>query len=200
MGITLFSNISNVRGLAYDLYKLDWEQQHNINTQIKMDNIQNYYDEIRHCNKSKASYTYNEYLEEFGYNGELYSSFDEFIDNEYQDEEYMRSILNDENYNLYINDYIMETSEYNILNKILEKSHMNEVFSIEQFYGFDYIRDLESNDVLCLQDGLSQILEGYDNTDNVYDMSKEDYDSLQGLLDRFGIDYQLENTKDIELD
>ena len=35
-------------------------------------------------------------LEEIGFNGEIYVCYDEFIDNEYQDKKYIRSLLDNE--------------------------------------------------------------------------------------------------------
>ena len=39
------------------------------------------------------TYTYEDYLDEFGYDGEIYACYDEFLDNEYLDHIYMESLL-----------------------------------------------------------------------------------------------------------
>ena len=82
-----------IRKLCYELYKVDWKYTHMITAQREIDEIKNYYADLV---DSDMEYTYNNYLEEFGYNGELYVSYDEFLDNEYLDEDYMRKLLDDE--------------------------------------------------------------------------------------------------------
>lgn len=39
---------------------------------------------------------------EYGFQGECYVSFPEFLDNEYRDQEYMASILDDEKYQAWL--------------------------------------------------------------------------------------------------
>jgi len=42
--------------------------------------------------------SYEEYLYEYGFDGEVYASLPEFVVNEYQNEDYMRHLLGDEIY------------------------------------------------------------------------------------------------------
>lgn len=84
--------IMNIKDLCYELYKLDWERNH-INPQIKSDSLKNFYEES--INTYYYS-SYEEYLFDTGYNGEIYACYDEFIDNEYKDEEYIYSLLDNE--------------------------------------------------------------------------------------------------------
>lgn len=78
----------DISKLCYELYKIDWKFTHMITREIEMDSLKNYYEEIE-----DKIYTYKEYLEDFGYNGELYVSYEEFCDNEYCDEQYICELL-----------------------------------------------------------------------------------------------------------
>lgn len=93
---------SYIRHLCYELYKIDWERSHGITSQIKMDYIKDYYLGL---SDDDSEYTYEDYLFEFGYNGELYACYNEFLENEYLDKEYICSLLDNENFKeLYIPD------------------------------------------------------------------------------------------------
>ena len=82
-----------IKKLCYELYKINWECTHMITPERKMDFIKDYYQELV---DDDTIYTYDDYLEEFGYDGELYSCFDEFCDNEYHNKEYICRLLNSE--------------------------------------------------------------------------------------------------------
>lgn len=80
--------------LCYELYKVDWKQSHMITAKREMDAIKGYYESLKDMDESE--YTYDNYLEEFGYGGELYACYEEFFENEYEDESYICNLLNDE--------------------------------------------------------------------------------------------------------
>lgn len=68
-----------------------------------MDNLKDYYENIIDGNFSE--YTYNDYLEDLGYQGQLYACYDEFLETEYFDVDYVRTLLdNDRLINLYHED------------------------------------------------------------------------------------------------
>lgn len=75
----------NIKKIAYELYKLDWKNSH-ITSEIEMNSLREY---ALTSFYGQSDYTYEDYLEDTGYNGELYVCFDEFVDNEYQDKDYM---------------------------------------------------------------------------------------------------------------
>lgn len=78
--------------LCYELYKIDWKHSHMITMEREMDLLKSYYDE-----QKDEEYTYEEYIEDVGYNGELYVCYEEFCDAEYYDRQYMCKLLaNDE--------------------------------------------------------------------------------------------------------
>ena len=91
----------DIRKLCYELYKIDWKHSH-ITKEREMDSIKDYYEGLIN---NDSEYTYENYIEEFGYNGELYVCFEEFCDAEYYDADYMCTLLdNDKLINIYHED------------------------------------------------------------------------------------------------
>ena len=92
----------DIRKLCYELYKIDWKHSHMITKEREMDSIKDYYEGLI---DNDSEYTYEDYIEEFGYDGELYVCFEEFCDAEYYDVDYMRTLLdNDRLINIYYED------------------------------------------------------------------------------------------------
>ena len=89
------------RQMAYELYKLDWMRR--ISTERQMDEVKNWYQE---CDRAfREEYTWEDWIEDNGYSGELYVCYDEFLGAEYFDREYMKALLdNDELFEEYEND------------------------------------------------------------------------------------------------
>ncbi len=46
--------------------------------------------------EDEAEYSFDDYIEEFGYNGKLYACFEEFYDNEYLDKSYIKQLFNND--------------------------------------------------------------------------------------------------------
>ena len=91
-----------IQQIAYELYKEDWKKEHGITREKEMTNIRDYYE------VAYDGYLYEDYVFEYGYSGELYVCFDEFLDNEYQDEKYMCDLLdNEELIKIYKQDFII---------------------------------------------------------------------------------------------
>ena len=91
----------DIRKLCYELYKIDWKHSH-ITKEREMDSIKDYYEGLV---DNDSEYTYEDYIEEFGYDGELYVCYEEFCDAEYYDVDYMRTLLdNDKLINIYHED------------------------------------------------------------------------------------------------
>ena len=82
-----------IKELAYELYKGDWKVHHGIFRQQKVDALKAYY---RYCQEAEQTCTFEEWLGEFGYNGELFACKEEFLANEYLDESYVKQLLNDD--------------------------------------------------------------------------------------------------------
>lgn len=83
---------SMIKKLCYELYKIDWKRKH-ISADIEMDNIKDYYEGLV---DGDIDYTYEDYLFEFGYNGELYACYEEFLEKEYLNMSYMIELLNND--------------------------------------------------------------------------------------------------------
>jgi hypothetical protein len=84
--------------LCYELYKIGWKQYH-IDAERERKSIKDYYAFLMEADDEDTNvftYTYNDYLEEFGYDGELYVCYEEFCETEYLEEDYIRVLLNDE--------------------------------------------------------------------------------------------------------
>lgn len=75
------------KAFCYNLYKIDWLRRFSADEQIKA--LQNWYDNS--CDED----CYN-------FNGEKYVDFLEFLDNEFLDKDYMRTLLNDKEYEWYL--------------------------------------------------------------------------------------------------
>ncbi len=90
--------------LCYALYKLDWERK--ISTDQKMDLLKDYFEELETDGAVPSEeYSFEEYLFERGYGGSLYVCFEEFLEAEYEDKEYISELLcNDYLYGLYEKD------------------------------------------------------------------------------------------------
>ena len=99
----------DISKICYELYKLDWKHSHMITKDIEMDSVKDYYEGLIDAD---IDYTYEDYIEEFGYNGELYVCYAEFCDAEYHDKEYICGLLdNDKLIAMYYRD-INEDNEF----------------------------------------------------------------------------------------
>ena len=91
---------SRFQRFCYELYKLDWVNTHISHERFK----QTYMDYVSGCidsdivlcpNDEIPMYSFQDYLEEFGFSGDLYACEAEFLESEYLDESYMRNLLED---------------------------------------------------------------------------------------------------------
>ena len=78
-----------IRELAYELYKMDWMRR--ISCGIQMEVLKEYYQKT--TEEDREVYTFEDYVLEYGYSGQLYVGFNEFLRAEYLDEFYMKSIF-----------------------------------------------------------------------------------------------------------
>lgn len=68
---------------AYEEYKKEWVKDH-ISEEIQEETHEEYLDYCLDINVDD-DYTFEDYLNEYGYNGQLYVCFEEFVNNEYQE-------------------------------------------------------------------------------------------------------------------
>ena len=78
-----------IRELAYELYKMDWMRR--IPCSVQMDTLKDYYQET--TEEDREEYTFEDYILEHGYQGQLYACYEEFLEEEYLDESYIKSIF-----------------------------------------------------------------------------------------------------------
>ena len=93
-----------MKKLCYELYKIDWKKSHGITEKQEMDVVKGYF-ETQMSPDADEDYLFEEYLEDVGYGGELYVCFDEFVESEYADKKYIKTLLDNHHlYNLYLAD------------------------------------------------------------------------------------------------
>ncbi len=92
--------MKTIRELAYTLYKIDWMRR--ISADRIMDFVKNYYDDEKIDPDPDISI--RDVFDEFGFDGECYVCYDEFIDGEYRDKDYIKTLLNDTEYEEYLRD------------------------------------------------------------------------------------------------
>lgn len=80
----------DIKELVYELYKGDWKIHHGIFRQQETTALKEYY---RYCQDATVKCSFEEWLQEFGYDGGLYAGMDEFLNNEYLDEAYIKGLL-----------------------------------------------------------------------------------------------------------
>lgn len=91
-----------ISNLCYELYKVDWKHSHMITKEREMDSLKNYYEDLV---DNDTDYTYRDYIEEFGYDGELYVCYEEFLDSGYLIEDYIKELLDNEKlFKMYLED------------------------------------------------------------------------------------------------
>ena len=111
-----------IRELAYELYKMDWMRR--ISCDIQMDTLKDYYQET--TEEDREVYTFEDYVLEYGYSGQLYVGFNEFLRAEYLDELYNLTIIEQ--------DYELTKSQkdrYIYLYEILTQNHIEIPFGVE---------------------------------------------------------------------
>lgn len=110
--------MGDIRMLCYQLYKMEWMKR--ISAERQADAYKTWYEEEFYPNfmqiynpykgSSEDIYTgmsFDDWILEHGYDGEIYASKMEFFNNEFWDEMYIESILNNEK--LYL-EYLKEVA------------------------------------------------------------------------------------------
>ena len=93
-----------LRENIYELYKIDWMQR--ISAESQKDVVRQYMVDV--IEYGDDSGTLEDFIFERGYNeGSIYVCFDEFLGAEYQDKEYIKELIGEDNpeiYDLYLED------------------------------------------------------------------------------------------------
>lgn len=81
--------------LVYELYKIDWMRR--ISADRQMDALKDYYEHLEsdwyYLNDRETIMSFDKYICEFGYDGEIYVCLEEFYNNEYLDRDYVKQLL-----------------------------------------------------------------------------------------------------------
>lgn len=85
--------VSKLSLFAYELYKQDWLNIHISPERLLKAKRDFAVDCIENNNNETV---FEEWIEEYGFNGEIYACFEEFLVCEYEDEQYMIRLLEDE--------------------------------------------------------------------------------------------------------
>ncbi len=115
-------DISNIRKLCYELYKIDWMRK--ISAEMQMDELKNYFEERYEAGMLDDNYSFDDYIFDNGYGRSIYVCFDEFLGTEYKNEACMEDLLDNDNlYRLYKEDlYQIALDEDRARMKIAVKS------------------------------------------------------------------------------
>jgi hypothetical protein len=87
----------NIKKVAYEKYRLDWMLSHG----YTLTDLTNELDLLQEENNDSVSQLFADWEYGFGFNSEIWVCYEEFLDNEYQDAEYMRAILSDTEFKQY---------------------------------------------------------------------------------------------------
>lgn len=92
------SKTKKLERIAYEKYQLDWLKNHNFSIKDLLQEIETipFSREVNIVEDKLAAF------EEIGFNGELYVCFNEFLDNEFQDKDYMKFLLTKEEFEEYL--------------------------------------------------------------------------------------------------
>ena len=91
----------NIRQIAYGKYKLNWMMEHGYTIEDLLRLVGEHIIDDPDLSLADA---YDEWEVDDGFHGEIWACFEEFLDYEYQDKEYMSLILNTGEYYEYLKD------------------------------------------------------------------------------------------------
>lgn len=99
--------MKTIQEIAYAKYQLDWMSQHGFSLQDLMQELHEYqYTDPENFDmiSEPVDEIFAGWEDETGFSGELWVCFNEFLDAEYQDAEYMKYLLSDSEYAKYLED------------------------------------------------------------------------------------------------
>ena len=99
------TNAYGLKETAYQLYIDDW--MHRISTERQLDARRDFYE----MQKENPDLCFDDYIFHYGYDGEIYACFDEFLDAEWRDEEYMEALLSELMYKEYLEEAYYDNKE-----------------------------------------------------------------------------------------
>lgn len=95
--------LQNIKEKAYQKYILDWMKNHNHTIFELMRELDDYFIDCEDEMTIEDKLIY--WIKETdGFRGEIWVCRDEFLDNEYEDEDYMKYLLDEDEFALYLKD------------------------------------------------------------------------------------------------
>ena len=91
----------NIRQIAYEKYKLDWMKRHGYTLNDLIKELQSCIEEVDEDEVIDLNEIFADWEFDFGFHSEIWACYEEFLENEYQDKEYMREILDDVDFSEY---------------------------------------------------------------------------------------------------
>lgn len=88
----------DIKKIAYEKYRLDWMIAHGHSITMLLRELENMRQEDPERNLLSL---FDDWEYGFGFGGEVWACYDEFLETEYQNESYMKALLTDIEYELY---------------------------------------------------------------------------------------------------
>lgn len=91
----------NIKQIAYEKYKLDWMKRHGYTLIDLIKELQSCLEEVDEDEAIDLNEIFEDWEFDCGFHSEIWVCYEEFLENEYQDKEYMREILDDVDFSEY---------------------------------------------------------------------------------------------------
>lgn len=103
----------DITKIAYEKYKLDWMIQHGYTLKDLITELENMREEDEDASLETL---FEDWEDEYGFDSEIWACYDEFMDIEFYDSEYMASLLTSNEYTTYVayvveNPYVYEEED-----------------------------------------------------------------------------------------
>lgn len=89
----------DIKKIAYEKYKLDWMIAHGYTLADIMNELNDMQEEEP---DTCVSNLFSDWEYEFGFGSEIWACYDEFLEYEFNDKDYMKSLLNEDEYKEYL--------------------------------------------------------------------------------------------------
>lgn len=89
----------DIKKIAYEKYKLDWMIAHGYTFADIMNELNDMQEEEP---DTCVSNLFSDWEYEFGFGSEIWVCYDEFLEYEFNDKDYMKSLLNEDEYKEYL--------------------------------------------------------------------------------------------------
>lgn len=99
----------DIKRKTYDRYRLDWMTSHGITLEVINKTVSEFINEK--VQDPECEMTFSEYVAEHGLNGMIWACFEEFLECEYKDATYVRTLLSNADYTIYLYDICKAEAE-----------------------------------------------------------------------------------------